>query len=233
MALKNYKKLVTLGCSLSPRGFWPYTVRNSLNVEEKNHIHFGFGGGSNYLTLHRWYEYMMVAEDLKDTLVIWQITGIHRDATIFDDYPKEYLLSEREVDNGMYGDGKCTNDNDGDWFQYHTFFGNTKRIGKWGKNTYKDLPHAMDPNILCAQLVSTIATVPCDKAVFRGWSGALPETYWKESKKVFHKNNAIVIEECIADWCIQNDLKMQPDGVHPTETSSQTFGNFIFDTYFT
>lgn len=215
-----YKKLVTLGCSLAPRDAWPKFVANHFKITKENHTHYGFGGGDNMLTMKMWYEYFC-CNDLSDTLVVWELTGLNR-----------VSLIKRSDDNlNLHPEKQWQGNNDGSWFTFNTFFGGGTRFGVFSKSVPKDdvdrLTCLLDQEMVYSQLVTTIASIPCDTVVFRGWSGAVPNEFWSKSKPIFESNNVKVVPEPYTDWCLENDLQMLADGFHPHHTAAKKYARDI------
>jgi hypothetical protein len=223
--MKKWNKLVTLGCSLSPlEGFWPEYLAEYLDIHPDNHAHYGFGGSGNQLLLNLWHEYFL-KNDLQDTLVVWQITGLNRHSGLFKLTENEQAALDPKT--------QWNNDNNGCWVKINTFFDNKPRIGLYG-NFSKFEPfnqYNIDAQTLYAQLTSTLCTIPCDTLIFRGWSGAVLEPKWQQSLPVFKKYQKTVIKEPYVDWVIENDFTMQDDGIHPTGKSSREYFNQIIKLY--
>ena len=215
-----YKKLVTLGCSLAPRPAWPKIVADHFNITEENHTHYGFGGGDNMLPMKMWYEYFC-RNDLSDTLVVWQLTGLSR-----------FSLIERSDDKlELHPENQWQGINDGNWFTFKTFFGGATRFGIFSKSIPKVSSNVLtwlqDQEMTYSQLVTTIANIPCDTVVFRGWTGAVPNEFWNKSKSIFENNNVKVVLEPYTDWCLENNLQMHSDGFHPHHSASEKYAQDI------
>ena len=223
--MKKYEKLVTLGCSLAPKSSsWPEYVAEYLQIDYNNWTHYGFGGGGNQILLSLWHEYFL-NNDLSDTLVIWEITGLNRHSGVFKFSSQEKMA--------LRDDKKWDHDNSGWWHKINTFYDDKERYVLF--NNFCDFEpfnqFNIDAQTLYAQLTSTLCTIPCDTVIFRGWSGAVYDAKWNKSVPVFEKYNKTVIAEPYVDWVIERDLPMQEDGVHPRPAGAQGYFDNVMKLY--
>lgn len=225
--MKKWKKLVTLGCSLAPIDHWPKEIAKYIGLADQDDwAHYGFGGSGNHLLMHLWHDYFL-KNDLSDTLVVWEITGLERFSGVWD-------LSEtqqKKLDKDrMFGGVDC-----GYWMQFKSFYDNSKKFGVYGNSRhFKNLEiHIENPDLalVYAQLTTTLCTIPCDTLIFRGWSGAVKDEYWKKSTPIFEKYGKHVVKEPYVDWVVENDYPMMEDGFHPEVAAGKEWFNQILKLY--
>ena len=224
------KKLLTLGCSLSPIEMWP-TACNDTGVFD-THTNYGFGGGGNQQLLDCIDEYLL-RNTVQDLTIIFQMTGMERRGGLYaangplpkipgpatvvapewkEDYPNPDLRSC--LWKGYFGD-------------QHMLWGDKHAVVRLQpSNSVTMITRVVSKLCLLANAGATVYT-------FRGWTGVIPhnpDETWKQITDVFDKNNVNYIDEPLTDWCIKTDQTFAPDDWHPTTISSRRYAEeFITD----
>jgi len=230
--------LITLGCSLSPSNenhvcCWAGSLAEHLQPE--HHIHNAFGGGGNQQLLDYLSRYVL-EHSLKDHIIVYQITGINRGGGVFT---KESLESANITLNQKHKRKPHTNM--GYWDTFDSYFGD-EQYTIWANTKYDIVKQQLkleNSEMKLTRLVSTLSLLSLAGAkvfTFRGWSGALAghtwtndvddkaEDRWKKCKQVFNRTGVEYIDECLVDWCMENNLKFVDDW-HPNFESHDMFAD--------
>jgi len=234
------KTLITLGCSLTPfhknlPNSWANPLKDQLCPDK--HVQFSFGGGGNQQLLDYLDRYML-ENNLENTTIAYQITGITRGGGIYSDSilanNNEILHPQEKTEPGS---------NKGTWQEYDCYFGSKKTTLWCGDfETHKKQMQIHDPDILLTRIVSTLSMLSLAGAnvfAFRGWAGALADDQerwfpgasakiahqrWAKCKKAFDRHGVDYIDECLVEWCKEMDLEFCDDW-HPTGESSYMFAD--------
>lgn len=215
------KRLLTLGCSLSPDTHWPAEV--SKHFDE--HTHYSFGGGSNQQLLDCIDEFL-ITNDVKNLTIVYQITGMMRAGGLYLD------MQERKSNQDV---GAL------DAISWDGHFG--KQWMVWTDNYETVYNEIRNPITMMTRVFSKLcllADAGADVYTFRGWTGVMSqetfnkkvdlsltsEEYWDKAKKLLNKNNVTCIDQSIVNWCIENDKEL-PDGFHPSCVSSHEYAKEI------
>ena len=213
------KKLLTLGCSLSPQDHWPSVVSELYD----NHTHYNFEAGGNQQLLDTIDEYLY-HNTTTDLTVVYQLTGVDRNGGLYEikgplpTVPDIAFPESRSMEwNGYFG-------------KQHMLWSDKFDIVK---------NEIRNPTTMITRIVSKLCLLSnagANVCIFRGWTGALtskawgdssPDEVWDKMTDVFDKNNVVYIDEPFVDWCIRNDMPFFPDDWHPTSYSSQEFAKQI------
>lgn len=219
------KRLLTLGCSLSPKDFWPAEVGKHFD----KHNHYSFGGGGNQQLLDCIDEFL-ITNDVKNLTIVYQITGMMRAG-------------------GLYLDMQARKDNEDisswshipDTIRWDGHFG--KQWMVWTDNYETVYNEIRNPITMMTRVFSKLcllADAGANVYTFRGWTGVMSqetfnkkinlpltsEKYWDKAKELLNKNNVTCIDQSIVNWCIENDKEL-PDGFHPSCDSSHEYAKEI------
>jgi len=244
------KTLITLGCSLTPYldgqpTSWAKKLKEHLCPDK--HIQFSFNGGGNQQLLDYLDQYMLT-NDLKNTTIAYQLTGIARTGGIYSDdilFRNNVTLDPKDM---MPVGGSP----DGRWQKNDCYFGSKKTTIWTGK--YYDLKtnqrRLHDSDILLTRVVSKLCMLSAagvNVFVFRGWTGALADDIdrwwpgatakktierWTKCKKAFDTYGVDYIDECLVDWCKENNLEFLDDW-HPNLYSHSLFSESFIVPKFT
>jgi hypothetical protein len=224
----NRHKLITAGCSLSPKHGWATEVANILQASH-DWTHFGIGASSNGVQINLLEEEIVNYGIGEGDVVIFQITGQNRGWGIIDGelYHKyAHTLdenSEFDADGagvGTYVSRINTLDNKKRYvlLSHHEAIKSEARVPVCYYN-------ARDPYIELQRLLYTLIMLRksgCKVLVFRGWEGVMSDTSWDIFKEKFKLHDIYFLEECIVEWCLTHKVPFL-DEFHPSPKQSRIF----------
>lgn len=213
--------LLTLGCSLAPRGpmFWPATVGELFD----KHDHYNFGGGGNQMLLDCIDEYLLT-HSADNLTILYQMTGMTRGGGLY------------EIAQDLSQPVKGANNPQGRWDDWNGVFGKQYMI--WTDKHPIVKNEIKNPTTMITRVVSKLcllARAGIQVYTFRGWSGILEnDTYsrnksdykWKQIENIFNQNNVNHIDEPYVDWCVKNNKEFIDDW-HPKAFSSCDYANEV------
>lgn len=225
------KKLIALGCSLtSPEKNWAKRlVENLDHVIAGNHIQYAYGGGGNQQLLDCISDYTL-KNDLKDLLLVYQITGLNRGGEIVtDEFIKHHKINlddERKKVAGEFGP-------DGNWDDFDGVFGKQKLIWTTNYKVIYDSIKLLNKEIMISRVASTLCMLSkagVDVVTFRGWTGAMPQDYWDKCKSSFDRYGVHYVDTPFVDWCFETNQKFL-DEWHPDTEGHNAYAHEILQPF--
>lgn len=211
--------LFTLGCSLAPEGGWPHAIKTFIPHDK--HTHYDFGGGGNEQLLDCIDEFVL-HNQLKDMVLVYQITGMMRGGRLFQEHEinPEYMEEIRQgTSYSLEWNGEFGNQ----WMLWTDRFPEVKKRHPSPPTLTTRLASTL---IMLAQAGATVYT-------FRGWSGVFSQNKpngetidnhtWNKFSNITSRNGVYVLETSLVDWCFENNKEFWDDGWHPRTHSSRDF----------
>lgn len=230
------RKLISLGCSLSPYDGWPTALKDHYE-NSHTHYYYALGGSSNGIQIYLLEDHIIKHGVSEGDIFVFSMTGHKRPWGVVgqDDYNKSPdLFNDEDEYSSITETGsfkKIINSIDDSQryilIQSHRLLKEAEAEGL--KATPRFWSNAQDPYIELQRLLFTLLMIR--KAggivvVFRGWTGALEEKTWYKFTEHFKNNDIDYTDECIIEWCLKNDYAFM-DEFHPKSKYVRRFGEEI------
>lgn len=230
--MKNFNKLITLGCSLTyeyNEPSWSTHLSNLLNIPVTN---LSVSAGSNQLQIQRIKKTILNNRIDDKTLVVWQITSCNRVYARVKNNERNISLLKEE--------GKTTG--------HETFVYSDKNIfdGKARIDLVCNSPYAfeicnaglnfdgvdsinlMEEILFFLQIIKKITPYV---VVFFGWEKVMAEDYSVKLLEAFKikldEYGIFYADEPFVEWCRENSQNFHPDNQHPTFESGRNYAELV------
>lgn len=209
------RRLITLGCSLTHQAGWAQYLAECMQLPLYN---LAQSAGSNQLQQKRIQEFIFTNNIASTDIVVWQLTSTIR-------YHKREMLNE----NNQKLIEQCKNNN------IHptiiesnvNIFDSSARVD-YLCNSVDDINDIDEAQVLEDLLfyIVSIKKFTSNFFVFLGWEKSIPLEFQEKFKNLLDKHQINYFNECLVDWCHQQNLKFDLLN-HPTVGSSSIYARDI------